>query len=167
MTHGNNFCKNPVLFVRASKSCGGNDWRSNDININGAQLNGKEAKDFYESLIKTSTTPTTTTIKRYKKDVWSKTITNDVKPSKLTQKRAVDGTSKLSSFQPTITDLFKAAEGGSLQDVKRIVESKMIDIDYADQFSWTSLMMASHQGHEEIVKYLLTQGAEWEEKVSF
>ena len=171
MTHGYDFVKNPVEFVRASKESSVEIDRK-EVNFEKNDgLSGNEAKDFYENLLKSTTSKKllqSTKRSKCKPSLKQTRIINaEVKPSTSNLKQfSSPYKSKRPAILPKVADFFKAAEEGQLHDVKQIVETRLIDIDATDQFCWTALMMASHQGHKEVVKYLLLQGADWENKVT-
>lgn len=170
MTHGHNLIKNPVRFVSASRKpadqCGWNGDKSSELFE--PKLNGSEAKNFYETVLKTPSTSQNRNV-RTKQPALPRKVqrSKDIKPSAGDLNRSSSSIVGNNIKLPTTGALFKAAEGGILNDVKRIVESRIIDINAVDQYSWTSLMMAASNGHKEVVKYLLSQGAEWEDYVSF
>ncbi|XP_071845851.1 NAD-capped RNA hydrolase NUDT12-like isoform X1 [Apostichopus japonicus] len=55
---------------------------------------------------------------------------------------------------------FKSATDGDLNQIKSLFNDKRItDVDIRDNQGWTALMLASRNGHHEMVKYLLHFGA--------
>ena len=56
-------------------------------------------------------------------------------------------------------DLCWYSKKGDLQGVKRCIEQDGVDINYTDCFGETALIRASQNGHLEIVKYLISKGA--------
>ena len=172
MTHGYAFVKHPVEFVKATTQETQNVKVGNkEVDFpKSSGLGGEEAKNFYENLLELpSSIKSCPEAKQSKRKLRSKRtkVLADAKPDKSTLKNICHKTPTKSRFQPNALDFFKAAEKGLLADVRKILETRLIDIDAADQFSWTALMMASNQGHEDVAKYLLIQGAEWEDKVLF
>ncbi|XP_039259197.2 G patch domain and ankyrin repeat-containing protein 1 homolog [Styela clava] len=67
--------------------------------------------------------------------------------------------------QLTVNDMFKAAQCGDIKSVKACILKHKLDINATDQYSWTPLMMAAHEGHMHVVTFLLTEGANWKDKV--
>uniref|UniRef100_A0A7S1FMG0 Uncharacterized protein n=1 Tax=Corethron hystrix TaxID=216773 RepID=A0A7S1FMG0_9STRA len=59
-----------------------------------------------------------------------------------------------------VINLHHAAAIGDLQSVKKFIDTKKTNIDEADEHNWTALHEAAHNGHEEIVKYLVDSGAD-------
>jgi len=56
----------------------------------------------------------------------------------------------------------KNAQEGNLRQVQELLsDNSSIDINVCDQYSWTALMCASHDGQIHIVRYLLEKGALW------
>jgi len=170
MTHGYALIKHHVEFIKASQESSlqvDSNNSNTKQNTKGNGLSGEDAKSFYENLLKSpSLKKSNLGTKQSKQKLTSKRTHVDVKPSKRRLEKIYSTvTPKKPCFQPNISDYFKAAEKGCLTDVQKILETRLIDIDATDQFSWTALMMASNQGHENVVRHLLIQGAEWENKV--
>lgn len=66
-----------------------------------------------------------------------------------------------SSNHRLVNKFLKNAQEGDLRQVQELLSDYSIDINVCDQYSWTALMCASHDGQIHIVKYLLEKGALW------
>ena len=66
-----------------------------------------------------------------------------------------------SSYQRVVNQFLKNAQEGRLRQLQDLLSKHSIDINACDQFSWTALMCASHNGQFRVVKYLLEKGALW------
>ena len=66
-----------------------------------------------------------------------------------------------SSNHRLVNKFLKYAREGNLRQVQELLWDYSIDINVCDQYSWTALMCASHDGQIHIVKYLLEKGALW------
>lgn len=64
----------------------------------------------------------------------------------------------------SLAKLFLAAQEGNLPSIKTDVSEKQYDVNSVDEFGWTLLMVAAHAGHAHVVEYLLSEGAEWENR---
>lgn len=61
-----------------------------------------------------------------------------------------------------VNKFLKNAQEGNLRQVQELLsDNSSIDINVCDQYSWTALMCASHDGQIHIVRYLLEKGALW------
>ena len=61
-------------------------------------------------------------------------------------------------------DMFKAVRQGDLATVERLVKKEHADVNMKDTSDYTPLMWASEEGHQEIVKFLLANGADTQAK---
>jgi len=61
-------------------------------------------------------------------------------------------------------ELATAATKGNLSRVRFLIEKDSAYINFQDDFGWTPLMHAVSEGHTPVVKYLLTNGADWRQK---
>ena len=167
--YGYDFVKNPVEFVKASKisfsgKCSDDSTAEKRARVG---LSGEEAKNFYEDILKSfpeKNSPKSTSSGQKLNLKKRRRKKNDVKPSvsSLSSNHlTVNSQSSNPVTLPRTVDLFKAAEAGSLSNIQKILETRVIDVDATDQYGWTALMMASHQGHEDVVKFFLVQGAAW------
>uniref|UniRef100_A0A6U5I3U4 Uncharacterized protein n=1 Tax=Corethron hystrix TaxID=216773 RepID=A0A6U5I3U4_9STRA len=59
-----------------------------------------------------------------------------------------------------VVTLQHAAANGDLNAVRNLVESNKAMLDELDEHNWTALHEAAHNGHEDIVKYLVNAGAD-------
>lgn len=55
--------------------------------------------------------------------------------------------------------LLQSAQVGDLEQVSELLEQDL-DINHKDFYGWTPLMCAAKEGHEQVVMYLLTHGAD-------
>lgn len=55
--------------------------------------------------------------------------------------------------------LFDFVEEGNLDEIKRLIGKEDIDVNFQDELGRTALMWASWEGHLNVVKYLISQGA--------
>ncbi len=62
--------------------------------------------------------------------------------------------------------LFAAAEAGDVDDVRRILHRKGIDVNAADQWGCTPLFLAARAGRAEMVRLLIAHGADVEVDVA-
>ena len=58
------------------------------------------------------------------------------------------------------TALHVAAAAGNMADVRRLLDSRRIDINSVDSNGWQPLHEAVHSGHLSVVKMLLSRGAD-------
>jgi len=61
-------------------------------------------------------------------------------------------------------ELCRAAWDGDLKRVKKILSGGNVDVNEKDKYGNTALIRASKWGHIEVVKYLLENGANVNEK---
>jgi len=67
-----------------------------------------------------------------------------------------------SSNHRLVNKFLKNAQEGNIRQVQELLsDNSSIDINVCDQYSWTALMCASHDGQIHIVRYLLEKGALW------
>jgi len=63
-----------------------------------------------------------------------------------------------------IDEFCLAAWRGNLEEVKEMLSGGIVDVDEKDRYGFTALIWASWNGHNELVKYLLANGANINEK---
>nr|CAB3264484.1 peroxisomal NADH pyrophosphatase NUDT12 [Phallusia mammillata] len=155
--------KRPVEFVTASDKPSTSEYDQKQRNKNLNSISGDDVRAIYESVL---CEPSSSTGRKRKQ--------KQSKGPHKKQKKAIDTDSKanikLSQVTPSkpvnpVSDLFRAAENGKINEVQYLVENQFVDIDVADQYKWTALMMASHNGHMDIVQFLLMHGADWKHSV--
>jgi len=56
-------------------------------------------------------------------------------------------------------DFFEAAMYGDMDKIKAYVVIRNVDVNIVDPADWTAIMAASQRGNEDVVKYLLANGA--------
>lgn len=72
--------------------------------------------------------------------------------------------SRSSVTQGRLVNAFlRNAQNGNLKEIKKVVYENELDINVTDQFSWSGLMCAAQGGHIHVVRFLLKQGAMWED----
>ena len=148
------------------------------------KMSGEEARTFYESVLSSDCTdvPTVGTSRKYLKSrkreyekvthSCSTDTTDDgdddykhdyvadghnKKPSPRSQRKHIP----TSSYPRVVNQFLKNAQEGRLRQLQDLLSRHSIDINVCDQFSWTALMCASHNGQFRVVKYLLEKGALW------
>lgn len=140
-------------------------------------MSGEEAKTFYETVLSSHSSDVQGTVssKTYSKDKdkprkrGSDKLNNSDNSSTvddLDTKKSCLRSRKLrvpsSSKNRLVNEFLKNAQEGNLRQVQELLSDNSIDhINVCDQFSWTALMCASHDGQIHIVKYLLEKGALW------
>lgn len=182
------FDKPFLNFVRAKANFSeefGKGNRSKHKNDNQGTLSGVEAKEFYNSVIKSRNDDNDSC----RKGAHSKTKKNeDVKheetnfvasprssrkrslnfsesrktKERRTEKLPTEKTNDSFTVAPRLVNKFlQYAQEGELKDMKRLLSETSVDINVSDQFLWTALMCAAHGGHTNVVRYLLDKGALW------
>ena len=134
-----------ILFVRETGTSKVNkDGAERDKHPILASISGEEAKQFYENVLAQSTS------------------------SEGTKRCHRKGFTRPAVKEPTVkyslVELFRSAQEGDLRLIKKAVSEKQHDINSVDEFGWTLLMVAAHAGHTHVVEYLLSEGAEWENR---
>ena len=76
---------------------------------------------------------------------------------RLKEKREVDHTLVNTSIQ---SYMLKCAQNGDLQGLKKLFKNeKDLDVDFQDGYGWTALMCAAVSRHIDVIKFLLSMGA--------
>ena len=88
---------------------------------------------------------------------WVQSVT--LSPKAAAKSNAISKVEACLEFRNGITDLMKAASHGNLQAVQTIVESGA-EIDRRDDFGRPALYYAINSGQQDVVCYLLNQGAD-------
>ncbi|XP_041068095.1 G patch domain and ankyrin repeat-containing protein 1 [Carcharodon carcharias] len=116
-------------------------------------LNGDEVKNFYESLLASSSEAGTSSVRR-RQVVWrrSKTESAEGQQNARSLPEAVERNGHL---------ILKCAQNGDLKALRRLVETATCDINFRDSYYWTAMMCAAYSGQAEVVRYLLKRGAAW------
>jgi hypothetical protein len=65
---------------------------------------------------------------------------------------------------PSSNVLLRAAKSGYHAKVDQLIE-KGVDVNAQDEFGWTALMWASHEGHADVARSLIDAGADLEREV--
>eukprot|EP00057_Strongylocentrotus_purpuratus_P001334 XP_001198233.2 PREDICTED: G patch domain and ankyrin repeat-containing protein 1-like [Strongylocentrotus purpuratus] len=163
----------PVDFVKAKKKNleSLQARRSYDQEIKGKQeIAGKEAREFYESLIaespssqkKSSDSTLEDDGDRYcqkKPETGNKRVKYKSSKSKLPASDS-PGTNSLTNSvhkprsEQGIHLLLRLCQEGNLSEIRKIVKEGNSNLDNADRFGWNALMCAAYSGHVDVVKYL-------------
>lgn len=129
-------------------------------------MSGEEAKTFYETVLSSHSSD-------MQRTVALNTHTREQDKSKKKRSDKLDNSSTFlrsrsqklslpsSSNHRLVNKFLKNAQEGNLRQVQELLSDYSIDINVCDQYSWTALMCASHDGQIHIVKYLLEKGALW------
>lgn len=144
-------------------------------------MSGEEAKTFYETVLSlhSSEVERTNTAKTHNGEHHKSRKRRRDKPNNSdnsttqtmvdldTQKISIRSRSQKlpvpssSNHHRLLHRFLKNAQEGNLKQVQELLSDYSIDINACDQFSWTALMCASHEGQIHIAKYLLENGALW------
>ena len=142
-------------------------------------MSGEEARTFYEVVLSSSNSDAGSVLaskdnkteknnSRQKgngslaKSTYSKPTEKDLKSKKNSgHSRSIPTKFRSTSDHRLVNDFLKNAQEGNLRRVQELLSNDSLDINVCDQFSWTGLMCASHNGQIHIVKYLLESGALW------
>ena len=142
-------------------------------------MSGEEAKTFYETVLSSHSSDVQRTFaakthdgeqhksRKRRKDKPNNSDNSTTLDTKKTCLRSRSQTlQKLpvpssSNHHRLLQRFLKNAQEGNLKQVQELLSDYSVDINACDQFSWTALMCASHEGQIHIVKYLLEKGALW------
>lgn len=80
---------------------------------------------------------------------------------------SVQASRKPKSGRARPEDLLQAASKGKLDRVRTIVTLQLVDVDAVDQAGNTALIQASHQGHADVVEYLVKAKAAVDHQAHF
>ena len=166
---------NPVLFVRAKTEYGRDtesrtqkkSWQGNC-----GEKAGKEIREFYESVIASSSSQPTGT-KHEKQNNIHATATKIIK----LDSSGCSGSTNLLSSKPKeslhtvpahrkartpvsksaarTNELLRFCQEGNTREVKRILKRGEASLGVTDQYGWNALMCAAFSGHVGLVKYIL------------
>ncbi|XP_067865251.1 G patch domain and ankyrin repeat-containing protein 1 [Heterodontus francisci] len=116
-------------------------------------LNGEEVKNFYESLLASSSEAGTSSIRKRKVVRWkARTESTNEQQNANGLPEAVERNGHL---------MLKCAQNGDLKMLRRLVETVTCNINFRDSYYWTAMMCAAYNGQAEVVRYLLNRGAAW------
>ncbi|KXJ22839.1 G patch domain and ankyrin repeat-containing protein 1 [Exaiptasia diaphana] len=175
-------------FVKASERLSGENFRNNNTkvcqDIQG-RLSGREAKEFYDDLV-SSTVHINDTDSSRRTNLKDPFNLGDKRVERVSKRRQLEEATttttksavcshnksrkkclrRKSSENDAVSSRFvnkylQHAQNGDLNEVKILLSDDKVDIDVCDQFGWTALMCSAYNGHKDIVKYLLSQGASW------
>ena len=126
------------------------DSTSGEKNIPSEQLNGEQAKGFYEEILSLP------------EENRRRTIDKGRTPKRKRIKRNCSERDDPSAHPSTShNQLFTYAQSNQLDLLKSALTRQNYDINICDDFQWTLVMSAAYAGHMTIVEYLLEKGAEW------
>ena len=129
------------VFIKASEAIEAHEKAKKDEIVRKRQLEGSEAKKFYQSVLNEPST-STEPIQRPK-------IQFKVKKANLQTKV---------KFRES--DLLKAVEIDDLEFVSQVISSHPEMKDFKDNFGWSLLMIASKAGSEKVLHFLKGQNAD-------
>lgn len=141
-------CSKLISFVSACAE--DNDTNQTRTKKPKGNLKGSEARNFYENLVSDeNVTPS--------KD-------EPVKNSTEENNDRVGNSVNQASCQSDISELdinryLRYAQEGNIQQVKNMLK-RGVSVDSQDRYGWTALMCAAHNSQFEVVKYLLSIGAD-------
>lgn len=143
-----------IIFVAEGKGTDTIEQYHNSLEDKSGILTGEQASSFYKEVISTKSSATPS----------SKPLVHD-KLSKHSRKKHNSNrstvTSGLAYKAPSTAQLFKYAQEGNVDELRRALESGECDVNTLDDYSWSLLMCSASAGHKEIVQLLLDQGAQW------
>uniref|UniRef100_A0A5S6Q686 G-patch domain-containing protein n=1 Tax=Trichuris muris TaxID=70415 RepID=A0A5S6Q686_TRIMR len=147
-----------VRFVSASESAAKTshfgESSQKPLNESGG-LTGKDAREFYERTLQDpSIAVQDTALRRSLADQSVVASSNGSGVVKSPSCAIAD-----SPFSPQ-SRFLKAASEGAISEMKRLMGSGAIDINFVDDFGWSALMCASYGGHLRTVAFLLRNGAD-------
>lgn len=127
------------VFIKASEAF---EKAKKDENVRKRQLEGFEAKEFYQSVLSEPSTST--------------------KPKQRPKIQIKVG--KKANLQTKVkfreSDLLKAVEYDDIEFVSQVISSQPEMKDFKDNFGWSLLMIASKAGSEKVLHYLKGQNAD-------
>ncbi|CDW54442.1 G-patch and Ank 2 domain containing protein [Trichuris trichiura] len=147
-----------VKFVNASElaaeaSCLVEPSRKRRNEIGG--LTGKEAREFYENALQQLSTQAEMDVALRKHPSAKKAVQRSNSDTEV--KLKCYAVSK-SPFSPQ-SRFLRAASEGSVSEMKILLNSHKIDVNFVDDFGWSALMCASYGGHLGAVVFLLENAA--------
>ncbi|XP_068607333.1 G patch domain and ankyrin repeat-containing protein 1 [Brachionichthys hirsutus] len=148
--------------------------------IPGIKLSGKEARDFYEHLMKDEKGKNVSSCARIRKDGRERPNSQrDVPPNRRARRRGVrpadvgqpdpavqrgvesEGTQRTERFTELLgLRLLRCAHMGDTSGLRDLL-SKGVDINFQDMYLWTAVMCACWMGQRAAVRLLLQRGAAW------
>uniref|UniRef100_UPI00398F4768 G patch domain and ankyrin repeat-containing protein 1 n=1 Tax=Pristiophorus japonicus TaxID=55135 RepID=UPI00398F4768 len=128
--------------------------KSHSSTCRGGDLNGEEVKNFYESLLASSSEAGASCVRKRKAVRW-KTRTESADEQQDARSSPAAGAERDGHL------MLKCAQNGDLKTLRRLLETARCDINFRDSYYWTALMCAACSGQAEVVRYLLNRGAAW------
>ncbi|XP_036410747.1 G patch domain and ankyrin repeat-containing protein 1 [Megalops cyprinoides] len=113
-------------------------------------LSGKEAKEFYQSLIQEGGAAGESRREPRRTNNTVRERRRQREPPRTTVASERDG-----------HKLLRCAQEGDLPGLKELLEKKGCDINFKDDYFWTAIMCASYAGQRGTVRFLLQKGAAW------
>lgn len=139
--------RNPVEFVTAASNT---TEKVNTRQQRSAGISGGDAKKIYEQIISEES---------------SASLHEEAQERKPNTAPIKQKLHMGPSSQYTSKDLFCASQVGDLKTVQSCICTSNLDVNCVDSYCWTPLMIASYEGHAEVVLYLLSEGAQWIDQV--
>ncbi|XP_071509513.1 G patch domain and ankyrin repeat-containing protein 1-like [Diadema antillarum] len=154
----------PVLFVRA-KDCNdhvsGNGEHLQPLQTRDDEERGRQAKEFYESIIASEPSQPTPELRNSEQHQQSRKMGNKQLGSfhNSSQKgKAGCSSSSAGSRQgdtsKRLHELLRHCQEGSLCGVKGLLSKGDVSLKHSDQYGWNALMCAAYSGHFRLVRYL-------------
>ncbi|XP_069775716.1 G patch domain and ankyrin repeat-containing protein 1 [Narcine bancroftii] len=112
-------------------------------------LDGEQAKNFYESLLGSSSEASTSSVCK------PKAASGRARRKGPSRRQVPEGGERNGHV------LLRSAQNGDLKMVQRLLETGVCDINFRDSYYWTATMCAACSGQLEVVRYLLSLGAAW------
>ena len=133
-------------------------------------MSGEEAKTFYETVLSSRCSDMQRAVAlkvhtgeqdKSRKGRSDKQNTSDNSSTQTVGSRSQKRSLTSSSNHRLVNKFLQNAQEGNLRQVQELLSDYSIDINVCDQYSWTAVMCASHDGQIHVVKYLLEKGACW------
>ncbi|XP_022102392.1 G patch domain and ankyrin repeat-containing protein 1-like [Acanthaster planci] len=128
---------------------------------------GKEARDFYESIVSMEVSnDCTSTSSEKQQNSKRKGLQSIRKRRNISASKHLrpSGSQRQSERVHTrnVNNFLRHAQEGDVQSLATLLEDGNVDMDVVDGFNWTALMCASYSGQSNAVEFLLEKGALWE-----
>ncbi|KHJ47573.1 ankyrin repeat protein [Trichuris suis] len=147
-----------VRFVNASESAAKTSClvepsrkRRNEV----GELTGEEAREFYENALQQSSTQADDVPLRKRPSCAKRTV---LKSNSDTEVKFKCYAISKSPFSPQ-SRFLRAASEGAVSEMRNLLNSHTIDVNFVDDFGWSALMCASYGGHLRAVVFLLENAA--------
>ncbi|XP_067829929.1 G patch domain and ankyrin repeat-containing protein 1 [Heptranchias perlo] len=146
-----------ITFTRATDKAdtweNGERRKSRSSSCGNGALNGEEVKNFYESLLASSSEAGASSVRKRKVVRWK---ARNESANEQQNARSLPAAAERNGHL-----MLKCAQNGDLKTLRRLVETVTCDINFRDSYYWTAMMCAAYSGQAEVVRYLLNRGAAW------